>query len=62
MRKSYQLAGWIRRAETAHRKLVQLAEDIEAAGGDPNLYALAASAHCEAHQLVSELEGHKAGT
>lgn len=60
MRRGYQLAKWKRRAETAHRKLVELADEIQAADGDQSsLFSMAASAHCEAHNLVSLIEGEQ---
>lgn len=59
MRRSYQLAQWHRRAETAHRKLVELTEAIEASDGESELWALASSAHCEAFQLLNSIEAQK---
>jgi hypothetical protein len=59
VRRSYQLSKWIRRAETAHRKLVELTEEIEASDGETELWALASSAHCEAFQLLNSIEAEK---
>lgn len=54
---TYTKRRWLRRAETAHRKLVELAEDIQQfVGDDDPLYSMASSAHCEVHQLCTELE------
>lgn len=56
MRRSYQIAKWLRRAETLHRKSVDLAEDIEKSEGD--FSDLASHAHqvsTSAYQLVNDL-------
>lgn len=61
MRRSYVLSKWKRRAETAHRKLVELTEAIQEEDGETELWALASSAHCEAFQLLNSIEAEKDG-
>jgi hypothetical protein len=54
---NYRCRKWLMRAETAHRKLVALAEDIEAVDAESELFVIASSAHCEAFQLVNMIKG-----
>jgi hypothetical protein len=51
-----QLRRWLKRANTAHSKLVELAEAIESEDGDSELHGLVAGAHCEVYQVVNVLE------
>lgn len=52
-----QITKWRRKAETAHRKLVEIAEEVGKIEGEASdLYSYAASAHIEAAQLAYNLE------
>jgi hypothetical protein len=53
---TYEERRWIRSAYTAHRKLVQLAEDIRANRGEGELFNLASSAHREVLLLLNAIK------
>lgn len=54
MRRGYQLAKWKRRAETLHRKAVELAYDItDSEGEDSALAGAAENFHCNAAELIT---------
>jgi len=49
------LRSWRRRLETAHRKVLEVSEEIDGAG-DPELADRIALAHCDLHECLSILE------
>lgn len=57
MRRGYLLSKWRRKAETLHRKAVDLAEEIEAAEGDDfsDLVSHAHQVSTSAQQLCGDL-------